>query len=210
MSENSSYGKTLPYIPLYLSYLDTFDCLTDAEFGDVLRCAMSYARTGEREEREGGSRIALSVLTNDIRYYQKKYNERSAKCARSARKRWNKEDPCDGMPSQQGEGEGKGEGEKEGEREGEGHPAAQRDGTPTYAAIAAYIHERGDAIDAGRFYDYYMARGWQTGTGAVKDWKALVRTWEQTQRMIAPEARQDSSDPRIAALERMKEGMNND
>lgn len=51
---------------------------------------------------------------------------------------------------------------------------------PAVEEIAAYCLERGNTVDAQRFYDYYEANGWVQGKGKpVVDWKACVRTWER-------------------------------
>lgn len=49
---------------------------------------------------------------------------------------------------------------------------------PTIDEIKDYCLERKNNVIAQKFYDYYEARGWKLKTGAIKDWKACVRTWE--------------------------------
>jgi hypothetical protein len=49
---------------------------------------------------------------------------------------------------------------------------------PTVAEVAAYCAERGNAVDAGQWYNYYTSNGWKVGKNPMKDWKAAVRTWE--------------------------------
>ena len=45
--------------------------------------------------------------------------------------------------------------------------------------VAEYCRERNNGVDAQRFVDYYSSNGWKVGgRGAMKDWKAAVRTWE--------------------------------
>lgn len=43
--------------------------------------------------------------------------------------------------------------------------------------VRAYVEDQGLAMDAGRFFDYYTAKGWMLGSNPVKDWKALARNW---------------------------------
>ena len=50
---------------------------------------------------------------------------------------------------------------------------------PTVDEVAAYCRERGNAVDAQRFVDFYAASGWMRGKTPVRDWKACVRTWER-------------------------------
>ena len=51
---------------------------------------------------------------------------------------------------------------------------------PTLEEIQAYCQERGNSVDAQRFFDYYTANGWKVGKNPMKDWKATVRTWERS------------------------------
>lgn len=50
---------------------------------------------------------------------------------------------------------------------------------PKLEEVEAYCRERGNSVDAQRWYDYYTANGWQVGKNHMKDWKAAVRTWER-------------------------------
>ena len=53
---------------------------------------------------------------------------------------------------------------------------------PSLEEVEAYCKERGNAIDAQFFFDYYSARGWKTGGTPIEDWKAIVRLWEKDKR----------------------------
>ena len=50
---------------------------------------------------------------------------------------------------------------------------------PTVEEIRGYCWERGNNVDAQKFFDYYESNGWKVGSNAMKDWKAAVRTWER-------------------------------
>ena len=52
------------------------------------------------------------------------------------------------------------------------------DGTPTQDDVKNYCKERENSVDAERFFNYYEARGWKVNGQPVRDWKALLRTWE--------------------------------
>lgn len=50
---------------------------------------------------------------------------------------------------------------------------------PTLEEVKAYCKERGNRIEAERFYDYYAARGWMVSKDMkMLDWRAMVRAWE--------------------------------
>ena len=83
---------------------------------------------------------------------------------------------------------------------------------PTPDEVAAYCRERGNAVDAERFCDFYASKGWRIGNQPMKDWRAAVRTWEkrgetQAAQRAAP-ASQASSNPfaALAAKYREQEG----
>lgn len=50
---------------------------------------------------------------------------------------------------------------------------------PSLDEVSAYCAERGNKVDAEKWYDYYESNGWRVGKNAMKDWKAAVRTWEK-------------------------------
>lgn len=48
---------------------------------------------------------------------------------------------------------------------------------PTLEDVIGYCQEKGYAIDAERFVDFYSSKGWMVGKNKMKDWKAAVRNW---------------------------------
>ena len=60
------------------------------------------------------------------------------------------------------------------------HTSPKRFTKPTIDQITEYCQQRGNSVEAPRFFDYYEARGWELSKGRkMKDWKAAVRTWER-------------------------------
>jgi hypothetical protein len=51
---------------------------------------------------------------------------------------------------------------------------------PTLEEVKAYCEERTNGIDYIKWHDFYSAKGWMVGKNKMKDWKAAVRTWEQS------------------------------
>lgn len=51
---------------------------------------------------------------------------------------------------------------------------------PTLEDVKAYCQERGNNVDAVRFFNYYESNGWRVGKNPMKDWRAAVRTWERS------------------------------
>lgn len=52
---------------------------------------------------------------------------------------------------------------------------------PTLDEVRAYCKERGNRVDAEKWYDHYTSNGFMVGRTKMKDWKAAVRTWERSQ-----------------------------
>lgn len=53
---------------------------------------------------------------------------------------------------------------------------------PTVEQVREYCFERGNDVDPQRFVDHYTANGWMVGKTKMKDWKAAVRTWENSEK----------------------------
>ena len=56
---------------------------------------------------------------------------------------------------------------------------AKRFSRPSVEEVMAYCAERGNAVNAESFVDFYESKGWKVGNSPMKDWKAAVRTWEK-------------------------------
>ena len=73
---------------------------------------------------------------------------------------------------------------------------------PSVQEIKAYCFERGNGIDAERFWNYYESNGWKVGRNAMKDWKACIRTWEQKNKEQKPQS-QTKAERNANAYERI-------
>lgn len=49
---------------------------------------------------------------------------------------------------------------------------------PTLEEVKAYCKERDNKVNAEKWYDFYISKGWMIGKNKMRDWKAAVRTWE--------------------------------
>lgn len=56
---------------------------------------------------------------------------------------------------------------------------AKRFSRPSVDEVRAYCSERGNAVNAESFVDFYESKGWKVGNSPMKDWRAAVRTWEK-------------------------------
>lgn len=66
-------------------------------------------------------------------------------------------------------------------------PKRKRFVPPTLEEVQAYCKERGNNVDANRFFDYYEQGGWKDSAGKpVKNWKQKLITWENKQPKAEP------------------------
>ena len=49
---------------------------------------------------------------------------------------------------------------------------------PTLSEVQAYCAERNNNVDAETFVNFYQSKDWYVGKNKMKDWKAVIRTWE--------------------------------
>jgi len=52
---------------------------------------------------------------------------------------------------------------------------------PSILEIESYCIERNNTIDHAKFFNFYESNGWRVGRNSMKDWKAAIRTWEQSE-----------------------------
>lgn len=70
--------------------------------------------------------------------------------------------------------------EQEQEQEKSKKDAPRRFIPPTLDDVASYCRERGNNVNPKKWLAHYEANGWKVGKNPMKDWRAAVRTWEQS------------------------------
>lgn len=51
---------------------------------------------------------------------------------------------------------------------------------PTLQEIQSYCQERRNSVNPEKWLNHYESNGWKVGKNPMKDWKAAVRTWENS------------------------------
>ncbi len=74
---------------------------------------------------------------------------------------------------------------------------------PSIKDIAEYCKERGNGIDAEKFYSFYESRDWMTGPNKMKDWRYAVIYWEKKAAGAAPSGSTGPVD--LAKIKRAKQ-----
>jgi hypothetical protein len=71
--------------------------------------------------------------------------------------------------------------DKEKEKGGAGGKPETRFTKPTIEEVTAYCTERGKGVDPQKWFDHYLSNGWRVGRTPMKDWRATVRKWENSE-----------------------------
>jgi hypothetical protein len=71
--------------------------------------------------------------------------------------------------------------EKDIKKESEKKETRKRFIPPTLEELEAYKLEAQLNVDCKSFLDYYVSNGWMVGKNHMKDWKATMRRWNNTQ-----------------------------
>lgn len=179
----------MAYVCLYMSYLQSLSPFTDAERGRITTAMLNYAATGEVPQFEGNERFIWPSLQaqidRDIETYQAKCARNKANGAKGGRPPKNpavipETERFAEKPAKPKEKEKKRDKEKEKDNIGADHPPTRSHfSPPSVDEVNAYCAEKGYALDADRFVDYYTSNGWRVGKNPMKDWKAAVRTWNR-------------------------------
>ena len=93
---------SIAYFPMYGSYEEIFETLTDAQIGALVRGSLHYFNSGERGTMtRHGLAPLYTMLCRDIDLSAEAYEEKCEKSRASARKRWNRkpEETCERMPT---------------------------------------------------------------------------------------------------------------
>lgn len=196
------------YAALFHEYLDEMADLTDAEFGRLARALLVYSRTGEFPALNGNERLFKRRVIMQEDRAQENYvqvvekNRANGKLGGRPRKptetQNNPQKPNETQKTQiEIESEIKTEIKTEintplpngnkGSKAATPPTRETRFSPPSLDEVQAYIAERGSAVDAQQFIDFYASKGWMVGKNRMKDWKAAVRTWEKRRKEEAGE-----------------------
>lgn len=85
-------------------------------------------------------------------------------------------------------------------------PARKKFIKPTLQEVADYCNERGNNVDAHKWYNHYESNGWMVGKNKMKDWKASVRTWERNS-YDKPQTKPQSEHGASRLMQMIKDGV---
>ena len=194
MSEKNSFV-------LYTSYRDQVDLLTNEQAGILFKSILGYAASVEPEQMDGMTAMAFSFIKAGIDKDTDKYN-RTCEARREAGRmggrppkseseenKQTKAKKANGFSEKQTKAK-KADNDNEYDSDNDlkkkdtdvSKEKASRFLPPTPDEVRGYCLEKGYAVDAERFIDFYESKGWFVGKNKMKDWKAAVRNWNRMQR----------------------------
>lgn len=199
----------LTFVCLYRSYMDDLEPYSMAQRGRLITAMMRYFFEGEEPSFRGPERYIWPILRSQCDRDQEKYQKICRKNAQNARKRWEQEGygrmpphesayQMDAKYAKENESENENKSENESENKNENNiPSGECSlvGEPVVEGeikehelvgveeISRFCMQEGlTLVDPEKFYNYYSAGGWMIGNKPMKDWKAAVRLWENTER----------------------------
>lgn len=172
----------------YRSYRESLNGMTQKDQLATLLAIIDYALYGVEPDLKGKMPAAIFTVVRpniDANNAKRKAGKKGGR----PKKETNgfSEDETIGFPKGESN-EGcimKDEGQRdEGQREcGAAEPPTRpRFVPPTVEEVAAYVRERGSAVDPQVFWDFYAAKGWMVGKSKMKDWRAACRSAESWER----------------------------
>ena len=200
--------EKMKYLKVFTDFQELMEPLDFEERGRLFTAMIAYAEDGRLAELSGNERfvwaMARRIIDREAEIYEEKVSsaERARGCKRKPAAD-TKVDPMvetmvgskperlepDPLPlvsdkEYDHEEEKEEEHDKEHEQEyvcmtKENAPAEAGTHIPTREEIKAFCEERKNGIDGDYFFDYYAATGWRVGQNPIRDWRALVRAWEQ-------------------------------
>lgn len=182
-------SKRPSWFKLWLHHKPLIDAVPDDVAGRAVKAALNYFATGEVTQLGQLEMAVFSAIKSDVDEAYSDYKRDVENGKKGGRPKMTDEEKPPvkgGNPAQPMVTEGDGEGEREVEVEVEGKgnkadkpPTRHRFTPPTVDEVKTYCTEKGYALDADRFVDYYTSNGWRVGKNPMKDWKAAVRTWSR-------------------------------
>ena len=170
------------FLCLYYDMIPALEALSDSEAGRLLIAAAKYSMNGEPVTLSGKEAILWPVFMAQIERDNAKYKNLCETNRNNITKRYDRIRPNTNEYDRIQEKEKEKEEEKEEDKEEDKRKSKGKGSAfapPTLEQVKAYCFERGNKVDAERWFDYYTSNGWKVGRNPMKDWKAAVRTWER-------------------------------
>ena len=197
---------------IYTAYAEKFNRLSDAQFGQLMRIAISYQKDGVVPEVVDTSvGLAFDVIRHDLDENNRKYAEVVEKRRQAGKQgaeiRWQgmandgKNSKCQQMIANDSKAwqdiakiaDNDNDNVNDNvinnkEKSIKEKPKRDRFVPPTESQLLEYCIEANLNIDTSAFIDFYSSKGWKVGSQSMKDWKAAARNWARRDRDKKPKS----------------------
>lgn len=184
---------------LYTEYEQAFSELEPEEQGALIMAIFSYVRTGEVAPLSGGAAMAFLFIRGQLDRDWEKYDEIREKRAEAGRKGGKKTQAnrANAYIAKQTQAKQADNGnvyvsdnvsdnvDVDGDVEGHSDcpPGAAGWIPPTITEVKSFCSEQGLIVDAAKFVEHYVSRGWLLGGGEpMTDWRTAVAGWAKRER----------------------------
>lgn len=169
-------GDFTDYLKVWTSFAEVIEPLNDGEKGRLFVAMLEYAESEENvPDLKGNERYIWPVARQTIDRAREESKRLTANGSKGGRPRKSEQEkPTETNTNQQEPTET----QKDNIKIKKDKENIKRFIPPTVEEVRSYCQERGNAVNAERFVDFYTAKGWKVGSNPMKDWKAAVRTWE--------------------------------
>lgn len=192
------------YFPMYHSYLEKTQRLSDQELGRLVRALLRYSITGEYQELKGRESMAFEFIAFDIDRAKDSWNAKS-ETYRQNRKGSKQLSTIDNNSQQLitiDNNCGQYNNEYDNEHDNNITPPVspsrgKRFVPPTLEEVTAYCKDRNNGVDPEAFIAFYSSKGWKVGNQSMKDWKSAVITWEKRRKTEGRKQTEDELEEEI-------------
>jgi hypothetical protein len=171
--------------------LDILDQLNDEQAGKLFKAIFQYQKTGEIESLDQFTKIILTPFISQFKRDEDKWLNVVERNRANIAKRWNTKNTTGktGIPkdTKNTDSDSKSVSDSVSDSKSDiKEISSLRSDTkknfikPTLQEIQAYCQERKNSVNPQKWLNHYESNGWKVGKNPMKDWKAAVRTWENS------------------------------
>lgn len=166
----------MKYLKVFTDFSKDIEPLNDAEVGRLFRAMLLYAESEIESNLKGNERFIWGTAKKSIDNQAESYKTRCETNRIIAANRY------ESLRNATKKHESYQDKDKEKDKEYIKEKVIKKKSfsPPSLEEVKEYCLERGNNVDARKFFDYYAAGDWKDGKGnPVRNWKQKLLTWEK-------------------------------
>ena len=171
---------------LHKDSLDILDQLNDEQAGRLFKAIFQYQKTGDFANLDQFTKIILTPFISQFKRDEDKWLNVVERNKANIAKRWNTKNTTGktGIPKNTKNTDSDSKSDSKSDIK---EISSLRSDTkkvfikPTLQEIQSYCQERRNSVNPEKWLNHYESNGWKVGKNPMKDWKAAVRTWENSE-----------------------------